>query len=373
VAAEAAGQAGLEVAPEGGMLRTAQWPSIPGASEREAATRGRLVKSYGQLPLSFEANQGQTDSRVKFVSRGRGYTLFLTSGEAVLALRQPDRDGDRRAWMPGLEKPSGKLAQGPSTVLRVKLVGAKRGVEVRGEEELAGKSNYFIGNDPAKWRTNVPNYGRVKYEGVYRGVDLVYYGYEGELESDFIVGAGVDAGVIRLQIAGAERVRINGQGDVEVKTAGGEVVLGKPVVYQRREGGEGPGAEASKQLIAAQYVVKGEREVGFEVGRYDAREPLVIDPVLRYSTYLGGSGNDQVRGITVDAVGNAYVTGVTASTDFPLVNPARIFGGGNSDAIVVKLNAAGTGLVYSTYLGGSGDENGLGIAVDSGGNAYVTG
>ena len=166
VAAEGAGSAVLGVKPDRvSSLRTAQWPSIPGPSEREVATRGWLVKSYGQLPLSFEANQGQTDQQVKFLSRGSGYTLFLTSGEALLALRQPDGDGDRRAGGQELEKPSEKMAPGLATVLRVKLVGAKRGVEVRGEEELTGKSNYFIGNDPRKWHTNVPNYGRVKIRG----------------------------------------------------------------------------------------------------------------------------------------------------------------------------------------------------------------
>jgi len=373
VAAEVAGSEALGVNPEGGSsLRTTQWPLIPGPSQPDTATRERLVRSYGQLPLSFEANQGQTDERVKFLSRGRGYTLFLTSGEAVLVLRQSVRKEDQPAGKSGLEKPSAKLARGPSTALRVKLVGAKRGVEVRGEEELTGKSNYFIGNDPTKWRTNVPNYSRVKYENVYRGVDLVYYGQQGELESDFIVGAGVDAGVIRLQMAGAERLRINGQGDLQLKTAGGEVVLGKPVVYQWRVGKERQAGEAGKHLIAARYVVKGEREVGFAVGRYDVKEPLIIDPVLRYSTYLGGIGDDIGNGIAVDAAGNAYVAGDTNSANFPVASPSQIFGGGY-DAFVTKFNAAGNALVYSTYIGGSSGDQGRGIAVDAAGNAYVTG
>ena len=367
VAAEVAGSAGLGVKPEGGSS-----PLIPGPSQPDPATRGRLAENYGQLPLSFEANQGQTDEGVKFLSRGRGYTLFLTSGEAVLVLHQSGGKEDRPTGKSGLEKPRGKLAQGPTTALRVKLVGAKQGVEVRGEEELTGKSNYFIGNDPTKWRTNVPNYARVKYENVYRGVDLVYYGQQGELESDFIVGAGVDAGVIRLQMAGAERVRINEQGDLQLKTAGGEVVLGKPVVYQRGVGKERQAGEAGRRLIEARYVVKGEREVGFAVGRYDVKEPLIIDPVLRYSTYLGGIGDDIGNGIAVDAAGNAYVTGDTNSANFPLVSSSQAFGGGY-DAFVTKFSAAGNALVYSTYLGGSGGDFGRGIAVDAAGNAYVTG
>ena len=354
VAAGVAGPTSLGIALKGGStLRSAQLPSLLGTSEPDVVTRSRLEESYGKLPLSFEANQGQTDERVEFLSRGRGYTLFLTSEDAVLALRQAVRKDGQPTGKGGLERNRREMDSAPSRVLGVKLVGAKRGVEVRGEEELAGKSNYFIGNDPTKWRTNVPNYGRVKYVGVYRGVDVVYYGHQGELESDFIVAAGGDAGVIRLEMAGAERVRVNGQGDLELKTAGGEVVLGKPVAYQQRAGKGGPGGEAGRHYIEARYVVKGEREVGFAVGRYDKREPLIIDPVLRYSTYLGGSNQDQGQGIAVDATGNAYVTGITLSTNFPTANPFQATLAGSYDAFVTKLNAAGNALVYSTYLGGS--------------------
>jgi len=350
--------------------RSAQLPSISGASQPEAIVRGRLVKSYGQLPLSFEANQGQTDERVKFLSRGKGYTLFLTSGAAVLVLRQAVRKDDEATGKGRLERDRGERAMPSSTVLRVKLVGAHRGVKVRGEEELAGKSNYFIGNDPTKWRTDVVNYRRVRYEGVYRGVDLVYYGHEGELESDFVVAPGSDAGVIRLEMAGAERLRINGRGDLELQAASGQVVLEKPVVYQRGAGKGGREEEATRKYIEARYVVKGEREVGFAVGEYNGREPLIIDPVLKYSTYLGGNALDFGSGIAVDALGNAYVTGLTNSTNFPTASPLQAtFGGGNSDAFVTKLNPAGNVLVYSTYLGGSGGDLGLGIAVDAHGSA----
>jgi len=351
--------------------RSAGLATIPGLSEPDAATRGRMVKSYGQLPMSFEANEGQTDERVKFLARGREYTLFLTSGEAVLALRQAVRDDEARE-KGRLERDRGERGTPSSTVLRMKLVGAKRGVEVRGEEELAGRSNYFIGNDPTKWRTNVANYGRVRYEGVYRGVDLVYYGNEGELETDFIVGAGVDPREIRLQMGGAEKVRINGQGNLELKTAGGEVVLGKPVVYQGKMAKGRPGGEAERHYIEARYVVKGTGEVGFSVGSYDKREPLIIDPVLRYSTYLGGSGSDYGQSIAVDAAGNAYVTGATTSSNFPTQNPEQGTLGGAQNVFVTKFSAAGI-FVYSTYLGGNGMDSGAGIAIDSTGNAYVTG
>jgi hypothetical protein len=373
VAAELATPVTLKVAPEKvGTLRSPPPPSIPDASESYVAARGQLEESYGHLPLRFEENQGQTDGCVKFVSRGRGYTLFLTSGEAVLALRQavPKHHqpiGDRG------ERDSGNSKTGPSTVLRVKLVGAKRAIAVRGENELSGKSNYFIGNDPKKWRTNVRNYERVKYENVYRGVDLVYYGHQGELESDFIVAARGDASAIRLEMAGAERVSINGQGDLELATAGGEVVLDKPVVYQRRSRKGRLRVAAGKHFIEARYVMKGKREVGFALARYDATEPLIIDPVLRYSTYLGGTTFDYGNGIVVDGTGNAFVAGATGSSNFPTANALAGTSAGGDDAFVTKFNTTGNALVYSTYLGGNGFDTATSIAVDHVGNAYVTG
>ncbi len=249
----------------------------------------------------------------------------------------------------------------------MELVGANHGTKVVGGEELAGKSNYLMGNDPSKWRIDVPNYDRVNYESVYPGVDLVYYGHQGELESDFIVAAGADAGAIRLRIDGAKRVRINREGDLELRIDGGEVVLGKPVVYQNSEG------ETERHIVAGRYTVKGKCEVGFEVGSYDKKEPLTIDPVLRYSTYLGGNIYDAGSGIAVDAAGNAYVTGYTYSTNFPTTDPYQVNLAGSQDVFVTKLNAAGNALVYSTYLGGSGGDQGYGIAVDAAGDAYVTG
>ena len=344
-------------------------PAIPGARPMDATASARLLESYGKLPLRFEANQGQTDEDVKFLSRGKGYTMLLTSGGAVMTLRAPGKEqkqsGDVRETEPGSRERG--MESGRSAVLRMNLVGANRVAKVVGGEELPGKSNYFIGNDPSQWRIDVPSYDRVKYESVYPGVDLVYYGHQGELESDFLVAAGADAGAIRLRIDGAKRVRINRQGDLELKVNGGEVVLGKPVVYQRSEG------QTEKRIIAGRYTVKGNQEVGFVVASYDKKQPLTIDPVLRYSTYLGGSGFDAGNGIAVDAAGNAYVTGYTSSTNFPTMNPLAGSYAGDFDAFVTKLNAAGTALVYSTYLGGNGFDSGRGIAVDAAGNAYVTG
>ena len=344
-------------------------PAISDARPMDATASARLLESYGKLPLRFEANQGQVDEDVKFLSRGKGYTMFLTSGGAVMALRAPGKvnkqSADVRETEPGSRERG--MESGRSAVLRMNLVGANRVTRVAGGEELPGKSNYFIGNDPSQWRIDVPSYDRVKYESVYPGVDLVYYGHQGELESDFLVAAGADAGAIRLRIDGAKRLRINREGDLELKIDGGEVVLGKPVVYQRN------GGEAEKHIIAGRYHMKGRRDVGFEVARHDQKEPLIIDPVLRYSTYLGGSGADSGNGIAVDAEGNVYVTGNTSSSNFPKANPLQTTYGGGQDAFVTKLNAAGDALVYSTFLGGGGQDNGYGVAVDAEGNAYVTG
>ncbi|OFV91359.1 MAG: hypothetical protein A3H28_11940 [Acidobacteria bacterium RIFCSPLOWO2_02_FULL_61_28] len=404
-------------------------------SERPEVGKQLVLETYGRLPLSFEANHGQTDGSVKFLSRGNGYTLFLTANEAVLTLRRsqesevrsqnqsPDREGGgihpsrtnpSSARLPRAESrgqrvgypqvtqippiviprsvsdegpvrsspsvPSAKsadlyrLAVDETAVLRMKLVGANPNPAVTGLAELSGKSNYFIGNDPSKWRTNVPTYAKVKYEDVYPGIDLVYYGApapagrgQRQLEYDFVVAPGADPRAITLDFAGAQRMEIDPQGELALQTSAGEVRLHKPVVYQEVGG--------IRQMVDGHYVRRGKEVVGFAVASYDPRHPLIIDPVLVYSTYLGGSGNDRGFGIAVDTSGNAYVTGDTQSATFPGTSASSFQAAidGGLDAFITKLNAAGSSLVYSTYLGGSGSTSGNGIAVDSLGNAYVTG
>jgi hypothetical protein len=338
------------------------------------------------LPLSFEANQGQSDAQVKYLARGRGYTLFLASTEAVLALARPagvaggPADGIQAAQVRGPAQfraqaglaitssqfPGGVTPAEPA-VLRMKLVGANTGARLEGVEELPGKSHYFIGNDPKKWRTNVPHYARVRYRNIYPGVDLVYYGNQRQLEHDFVVAPGADPHAIRLRFEGAEGFSVDAQGDLLLATADGGVRLQKPVVYQERAG--------VHQAVAASYALQGKEQVGFELGAYDPSRALVIDPVFVYSTYLGGSGGDEGFGIAVDAESNAYVTGSTTSADFPTVNPLQPELGGplSSDAFVAKLAPDGSSLVYSTYLGGSRLDIGVGIAVDAEGSAYLTG
>ncbi|MBI2986440.1 MAG: SBBP repeat-containing protein [Deltaproteobacteria bacterium] len=322
------------------------------APDMKASVMVRTRQAYGKLPLHFEANQGQTDAEVKFLSRGRGYALFLTANEAVMVLRS-------------------------ETVLRMNLVGADSEPQVIGLDQLSGKVNYFIGNDPKKWRTNVPTYGKVRYQNVYPGIDLVYYGNQRQLEYDFIVAPGADPKAIRLAFEGANKIETDSQGDLVLSTSSGDVLLKKPHIYQLVNG--------VKQPIAGDYVFNPKSPVvGFQLAAYDTTKPLVIDPVLFYSSYLGGSGADSGHGIAVAADGSAYVTGTTISSNFPGAGmnpagkiPATLVPGASTDVFVAKLvvdpNTFALSLGYSTYLGGSGEDSGNAIAVDSSGNAYVTG
>ncbi|MFZ1975584.1 MAG: SBBP repeat-containing protein [Candidatus Acidiferrales bacterium] len=336
--------------------------ALPAASPAAAA----LMADYGRLPLSFEVNEGQTAGVVKFVARGGGYSLFLTERGAVLSLSKRGAD-----------------AVPKSDVIRMELVGAAADSKVSGVGPLAGKANYLIGNDPSKWHTDVATFARVKYAGVYPGVDLVYYGNQRQLEYDFVVAAGANAGEVRVRFDGARRLRVGADGNLQIFARNGEIAFQKPVVYQMRDGRREP--------VDGRFELKGNNEVGFALGNYDASRELVIDPVLAYSTYLGGSGGDFAAGIAVDAEGNAYIAGGTYSTDFPLKgNPYQTTNkgavNGFSNVFVTKMNPAGTGLDYSTYLGGSGVPPALqnvlipiggdspsAIAIDRFGNAYITG
>jgi hypothetical protein len=308
-----------------------------------AATQVHLSAVYGQLSLSFEANQGQTDSRVNFLSRGGGYSLFLTPTKAVLSLKQGDT----------------------SSVVSMRVVGANLRSHAVGLDKQAGVSNDFTGNDPSKWHTNIPNYAKIDYQGVYRGIDLVYHGNQKQLEYDFVVAPGANPHAILLAFDGARSVSFDRAGNLVLHTSGGDVVEHAPVVYQEVNG--------QRQMVAGRYVLAGNHQVGFQVGRYDHSKPLVIDPTLSYSTYLGGRANDRGSAIAVDNSGNAYITGFTGSSNFPTKGAIQPSSAGGDDVFVTKLNSTGTALVYSTYLGGSNSDVGNGIAVDGAGNAYVTG
>lgn len=324
---------------------------------------------FGSLPLSFEANQGQTDPTVKFLSRGDGYTLFLTSDSAVFSLRSS------------------------ASVLRMKLAGANRKAKISGVGALTGKVNYFIGKDPKKWTSGASTYGKVNYEQVYKGVDLVYYGTDDgtgrQLEFDFVVAPEADPNQIALEFAGAQphaHPRLAPDGGLVLTVDGAPLHFRKPTVYQTIAG--------KRETITGDYRLSGNR-VRFALGKYDNTRPLVIDPVLTYFTYLGGHSDDFVgdpgpflqfyvspsQSIAADPAGNLYITGFTGSTDFPVQgayqsqNKATPANGTPYVAFITKLDPTGSRLIYSTYLGGAtfGQTKAFAIAVDSSGSAYVTG
>jgi hypothetical protein len=300
------------------------------------------------LPLSFEANVGQADAAVHYLAHGAGYALGLTDTGAVLDLHQGN-------------------ARGQDALIRMELVGGNPTPQAVGLDQQAGHSNYLIGNDPSQWHTDVPLFGRVEYQQVYTGIDVVYYGNDQhQLEYNFVLAAGADASQIGLHFDGTQGLAVDNQGNLVLHLAGGDLVQQAPVIYQDAGGVRTP--------VAGGYVLHGDGTVAITLGGYDPTQAMVLDPVLVYSTYLGGSGNDDSKAIAVDVAGNAYVVGDTFS-GFPTTLGAyqTTFGGAFDDAFVTKLNAAGNALVYSTYLGGSGEDLGDGIAIDGAGNAYVTG
>ena len=247
----------------------------------------------------------------------------------------------------------------------MELTGSNRDAHVIGEELQPGKSNYFRGRDPAQWRTNVPTYGRVRYRQVYAGIDLVYYGNQRRLEYDFVVAPGADPKAIRLAFQGAERLFVDPDGNLVLKLQDGHLTLHRPVAYQEING--------SRHTVNSAFEMLAANGVGFSLGPYDQSRPLIVDPVIGYSSYLGGGSDETPYAIAVDSAGNAYVTGLTYSASFPTTAGAFQETGIGADAFVTKLNASGSGLVYSTYISGSHIEWGTGIAVDPSGNAFVAG
>ena len=312
---------------------------LESASTSEAA--------YLSTPLTFEQNDGQTDQQVDFVARGSGYTVFLTEGDAVLMLQEGDA----------------------GHVVRLDLLGGDTSAPASGADLLASQSNYLIGNDENSWQTDVANYGAVEYSDVYDGIDLRYYGNQRQLEYDFIVGAGADSSQIRLNFEGVESAGIGEDGDLilTLNEQGGQIHFNAPISYQLAKDG-------SREAVESRYVIHEDGTIGFELGAYDAGRTLVIDPILNYSTYLGGLGTEYARGITVDGNGDIFVVGQTYAANFPAT--IGTYSGG-SDAYVAKLTPNGNGaadLVFATYIGGTGNDfaNG-GIHVDGSGNIIFAG
>ncbi len=337
--------------------------SLTSKSNDLTADRQKISEAYGKLPINFEPNLGQTDEQVKFLARGHGYALFLTEQQAVLSLQKRGKTKN----------------QDKQAVVRMEFQGANASPNAVGLGETEGKSNYFVGNNSDKWQTNIPNYKQVKYEQIYSGIDLVYYGNGQQLEYDFVVQPNANPNQIKINFDGIKSAKIDKKsGDLLLETNAGTIRQQKPLVYQNIDG--------TRREVASTYSIQNSENkrftVSFNLAEYDKTQELVIDPILAYGSYLGGNAFDEGRAIAVDAQGNAYVVGTAASRDFPTtagtVKPTMLpTTSGNQfwyDAFVTKINPSGTALVFSTYYGGrNGNESGSGVAVDASGNVLISG
>jgi len=371
-------------------------------SSATVATKRALAigDAYGKLPLRFEENRGQADGNARFLARGPGYTLSFGPRAVTLALVSAARPRKQGAETKAHTDDSGGTrrvaspvggASGPATtpmraavtesIVQLQFAGANAHPHMAGLDRLPGAASYFVGTDRHRWRAGVPTYARVAYRDIYPGIDLVYYGSQGQLEYDWTLRPAARPTTIRLAVAtpdgqpGAGRLQVDRTGDLVLRLPDGDLRQRRPRAYQWIAG--------RKVAVSARYVRLGPDEVGVRVGRYDAHKELVIDPTLVYSTHLGGSDTDGGAGIAVDAAGAAYVVGWTSSLEFP-TTPNAYQGHTNgrdytpcpcaaTNIFVSKLSADGGSLVYSTYLGSSGPDVGQAIAVDAAGNAYITG
>lgn len=334
----------------------------------EAATSSPTMHSaIGKLPLRFEAGESEAGAPGRFTARGPAYHLTITPTETLVSVRQLS--------IPAV-RPHGpaRLEAAPASVsyrhLGLEFVGADASAHISGENELPGSVNYFLGNDPARWRTDVPTFAQVRVADLYPGISLIHYGNQQHLEYDFVVGPGVDASVIAIRFRGADKVTLDPQGDLILNLGADEIRQPKPLIYQIVQG--------TRKEIAGGYLLSDPQTVKFEIAPYDYGLPLVIDPVLSYSTYFGGSGLDAAYGVAVDTNGFVYVAGESMAglptSTGTLTNQYGGAGTGlHGDAFVAKFDNRALQVIYLTYVGGALDDVGLSLAVDDGGNAYVTG
>ncbi len=347
--------------------------SVKAVSNSDYLSDIQIKNNISTMPLSFTKNQGQWDENLKFRANASGATMWFASDGAYFQFSRtikltPMAD----VTLNSLQAVSGveghhQVDSIETMMIKANYVGSNTHPVIRGLEEIDYKCNYFIGNDKSKWATNVPNYSAVMYEEIYNGIDLKYYGNGKQMEYDFIVAPGADFSQIKIQYEGAESIAVNDDGELVVTTMWGEVVEQRPVIYQ---------VENNNRIqIDGSYKLQSDNSFSFELRDYNKELPLVIDPILTYSTYLGGTDNDLAYAVAVDDSGAVYITGSTESTDFPTFNPYQTDQSWG-DVFITKLNNTGNALLYSTYVGGSagtGTEGAFGIAVDSLSNVYVTG
>ncbi|MGA2375355.1 MAG: SBBP repeat-containing protein [Candidatus Sulfotelmatobacter sp.] len=339
----------------------AQHLASPGAELSRLSLKSKPESRaiLGQLPLIFEPNQGQADPAVKFLAHGSGYSLFLDANGAVLAMQTAPS--------------SSSSAKPTEQFVRMKLVGSNPAAALAGADALPGKSNYMIGNDPQKWHSGIPQFGGVHYAAVYPGIDLVFYGNQGHLEYDFRVAPGANASQAELEFDGASNLKLKLSGGDLILTSkdDGGLRLRAPKVYQRDGDRHVP--------VAGRFVLRAANRVGFEIGNYDRSRELIIDPLLDFSTYFGGSGTETSPSVAVNGNGEIYIVGSTTSppASFPLgtTTPAQI--GTAPNIFVAEINPSQPpSVVYATFIGGSGGsgaDTSVGIGVDAGGNAYLVG
>jgi hypothetical protein len=318
-------------------------------AQAEPADRDRVLDAYAKLPAVFVANAGQLDPQIRYYAEGAGYGFAFRATGATLSFA---KGGQRSA-------------------IELGFVGASSAAAVSAERKGSGQVSYFRGNDASEWRTGLPTYEEVVYDELWPGIDLAFAGADSELKYELHVAPGARVADVHISYGGAERVWLDSEGNLLMATPLGVLTDRRPLSYQDIDG--------ARVLVESQFVQHSDGSYGFAVGEYAADLPLVIDPGLVYSTFLGGSAGENGLGIAVDAAGNAYVTGFTESSNFLTANPPppasvdTSFNGGVSDVFVTKINATGTTLLYSTFLGGSSTEQGLAIDVDEDFNAYVTG
>jgi len=324
----------------------------------ESTQNLQIMKNVTSMPLAFTENMGQWDEQVLFRADAGGATMWFTKEGAVYQFirRIPKDDTGSGYPIDPMNRYHDQEADSMESIaIKASFIDANPNPKMFGSEMMEYKCNYFIGNDPDQWHTDVPNYRAVIYEEIYTGIDLKYYGNGRHMEYDFIVSPGADPSQIAIQYEGALSLSVNAGGELVVETEWGEVIEQKPVIFQVQDG--------ARNMVEGEYFLTGSNSFGFSISdNYNPELPLVIDPVLSYSTYLGGSENDYGYGIAVDNSGNAYITGYTPSQDFHTY-----------DVFITKLNSSGNDLIYSTYLGGSHWDWGYAIAVDDSGNAYITG